>query len=241
MKALAVVPARYGSVRFPGKPLARIAGRPLIHWVYDAASECSLFDRVIVATDTQDIAETVRAFGGEVELTSPGHRTGTDRVAEVAARHPDADVVANVQGDQPFVSRDQLGALIAPFLDGRSPEMATVACPLRGDPADPNVVKVVCDDEARALYFSRAAIPYSFEDDDEYLHHIGLYAFRPDFLQIYARLPETGLERRERLEQLRALASGYPIIVSRVEAPVLEVNTPEDLERAEASLRTRAQ
>ena len=160
-------------------------------------------------------------------------------MAEVAARTPGADVVVNVQGDQPFVSGAQLEALVSPYLDGRFPEMATIACPLRGDPADPNVVKVVCDVQGRALYFSRAPIPYSPEGDGEYLHHIGLYAFLPRFLQVYAGLPETRLERAEQLEQLRALENGHSIIVTRVDEPVLEVNTPEDLERAASALGTR--
>ena len=192
-----------------------------------------------MATEDDEIARAVRAFGGEVELTSPRHPTGTDRVAEVAARTPGVDVVANVQGDQPFVSGEQLEALVSPYLDGRSPEMATIACPLRGDPADPNVVKVVCDGQGRALYFSRAPIPYSPRGDGEYLHHIGLYAFLPEFLQAYAGFQETPLERTEQLEQLRALENGHSIIVTRVEEPVLEVSTPDDLERAASVLGTR--
>jgi 3-deoxy-manno-octulosonate cytidylyltransferase (CMP-KDO synthetase) len=236
---VAVIPARYASTRFPGKPLARIAGRPLVEWVYRAAAACEHFDEVVVATEDDSIARCVREFGGMVELTSDRHVTGTDRVAEVAARRPDARVVANVQGDQPLVSQAQLTALLTPYLDGRDPEVTTVACPLRGDPNDPNVVKVVCDDNGRALYFSRSPVPHADEPDEEFLHHLGLYAFRADFLQTYAGLSETALERRERLEQLRALAHGYRLTVTLTDDWSPEVNTPEDVEHVEQLLAAR--
>jgi 3-deoxy-manno-octulosonate cytidylyltransferase (CMP-KDO synthetase) len=237
VNALAVIPARYNSQRFPGKPLARLGGRTIVEWVWTAASACPQFARVLVATDDNRIAQCVRSFAGEVEMTSSDHATGTDRVAEVAKRYPEMDVVANVQGDQPFVSAGQFADLLRPYLEGRSPEMTTLACPLHGPGVDdPNVVKVVCDVEGRALYFSRAPIPYSFTDRVGFLHHLGLYAFRADFLQEYAQLLPTKLEARERLEQLRALAHGHPITVCRTKEAVLEVNTPEDLERAEALL-----
>jgi 3-deoxy-manno-octulosonate cytidylyltransferase (CMP-KDO synthetase) len=232
LTVLGVIPARYASVRFPGKPLAKIKGRPMVQWVYEAATTSGVFDRVVVATENEDIADCVRGFGGDVEMTSSSHQTGTDRVAEVAARDS-AEVVANVQGDQPFVTAAQLRALLEPYESGSGPEMSTVACPLRGDPADPNIVKVVCDMNGRALYFSRSPIPHSEDPRAAYLHHLGLYAFRRDFLDVYATLPETDLERRERLEQLRVLAHGHTIVVTRVDEPVQEVNTPDDLERIE--------
>lgn len=233
MRALAVIPARYASERLPGKPLAILRDRTLVEWVYESTRSCSHFDRVVVATDDRAVAETVRGFGGEVELTSSDHRTGTDRVAEVALRHTEFDVVANVQGDQPFVSAALLTDLLRPYLEGRTPDMATLACPLQGDPTDPNVVKVVRDARERALYFSRAPIPWA-PGEGEYLHHLGLYAFRREFLRTYAALAPTELEEREGLEQLRALVHGYEIAVSLTREPVLEVNTPGDLERARA-------
>ena len=236
MNILGVIPARYDSKRFPGKPLADLSGRTVIEWVYSAAASCPHFDRVLVATDDERIAECVRGFGGEVELTRADHATGTDRVAEVAARYPDADVVANVQGDQPFVSAEHLSDLLAPYLEGLSPAMTTLACHL--DPArapDSNVVKVVCDREGNALYFSRAQIPFATgSEQPDYLHHLGLYAFRADFLQTYAGFASTPLEEYEQLEQLRVIEHGYRIAVCKTDQAVLEVNTPEDLEHAVA-------
>jgi 3-deoxy-manno-octulosonate cytidylyltransferase (CMP-KDO synthetase) len=238
MNALAVIPARYDSRRFPGKPLARLGGRPIVEWVWSAVASCPHFARVVVATDDVRIAQCVSSFGGEVEMTSADHVTGTDRVAEVAERYREIDVVANVQGDQPFVSARQLSDLLTPYLNGHAPAMTTLACHLKGPRVDdPNVVKVVCDIEGRALYFSRAPIPYSFEAGADFLHHLGLYAFRADFLREYARLRRTELEARERLEQLRALAYGYRITVCQTNEGVLEVNTPADLRQAESLLR----
>jgi 3-deoxy-manno-octulosonate cytidylyltransferase (CMP-KDO synthetase) len=235
VRAHAVIPARYQSKRFPGKPLALLGGRPMVEWVYEAAASCPHFERILVATDSEAIADCVRGFGGEVELTRGDHSTGTDRVAEVAGRVPEAEVIANVQGDQPFVTATMLDQLLGPYLRGESPEMTTLACPLDPRAAqDPNLVKVVCDREGRALYFSRAPIPHSVDGAAPLLHHLGLYAFRADFLRTYSGLAETELERCERLEQLRVLEHGYRITVCRTEHAVLEVNTPEDLERAQA-------
>jgi len=237
MQILAVIPARYASQRFPGKPLARIGDRPMVQWVYEAAKRCPAFGMVVVATDNEAIADCVRSFGGAVEMTRSDHATGTDRVAEVAQRYAEMQVIANVQGDQPFVTPDMLTQLVAPYVAGTMPDMTTLACPL--DPqsgyGDPNVVKVVCDQHGRALYFSRAPIPYyRHTGPAPVFHHLGLYAFRQDFLGRYAQLPPTPLEHCEGLEQLRVLEHGYTIIVCQTPTAVLEINTPEELAQAQA-------
>jgi 3-deoxy-manno-octulosonate cytidylyltransferase (CMP-KDO synthetase) len=225
-------------VRFPGKPLADLAGRPIVEWVHSAAASCPHFARVLVATDDERIADCVNRFGGEVELTRADHATGSDRVAEVAARHPEMDVVVNVQGDQPFVTASQLSELVAPYLEGASPDMTTLACPLDlAGASNPNVVKVVCDRNDNALYFSRAQIPSGpGREQYDYLQHLGLYGFRADFLPVFAELAQTPLEQCEQLEQLRVLEHGYRIVVRTTSESVVEVNTPEDLEEAEALL-----
>jgi 3-deoxy-manno-octulosonate cytidylyltransferase (CMP-KDO synthetase) len=240
---LAVIPAREGATRFPGKPLADLAGRPIVQWVYEAAADCPSFDDVIVATETERIAEAVRTFGGKVEMTSPEHPSGTDRVAEVAGRHDEADVVVNVQGDQPFATPELLSALVGPYVAGESPPMTTLACPLTDEAGwnDPNTVKVVCNLNGDALYFSRSSIPHRDEGEPvDGLHHLGLYAFTRETVLRFPSLEQTELERRERLEQLRALEHGIPIRVCMTDRPVLEVNTPEDLKRAHELLRQRA-
>jgi 3-deoxy-manno-octulosonate cytidylyltransferase (CMP-KDO synthetase) len=234
-KIVAVVPARYAASRFPGKPLADLDGRPIVQWVYEAAAACPDFDEVVVATDSDEIAARVRAFGGAVELTRSDHETGSDRVAEVAERREDADVLVNVQGDQPFATPEMLSALIEPYVSGESPPMTTLACPLTDEESwdDPNVVKVVCDRNDYALYFSRSPIPHRGEDEPvDGRHHLGLYAFTRETVLRFPSLEQTPLERRERLEQLRALEHGIPIRVCATDRAVLEVNTPEDLERA---------
>jgi 3-deoxy-manno-octulosonate cytidylyltransferase (CMP-KDO synthetase) len=235
MKILAVIPARYNSQRFPGKVLVKIGDRPMVQCVYEAAKSCRDFSKVVVATDSQLVADCVRQFGGEVEMTRSDHTTGTDRVAEVAERYPEMTAVANVQGDQPFVTPQMLSQLIAPYLQGESPDMTTLACPLnlKTGHQDPNTVKVLCDRHDRALYFSRAAIPY-FRNSGAVpvFHHLGLYAFRQDFLAKYARLTPTPLEECEALEQLRVLEHGFEIRVCQTETASLEINTPEDLIKA---------
>lgn len=231
MKTLAVIPARYASQRFPGKPLVMINDRPMVRWVYEAARSCPAFAEVVVATDSDQVAECVRSFGGRVEMTSSTHETGTDRVAEVADRFPDMDVVVNVQGDQPFVTAAMLNALVGPYLNGARPEMTTLACPLPVEAhADANAVKVIVDQHGKALYFSRAPIPYYRNPGTAPVyHHLGLYAFRRDFLEVYADLPPTPLEQIEGLEQLRVLEHGYTILVGHTPMSVPEINTPEDL------------
>ena len=248
MHVLGVIPARMGAVRFPGKPLADLAGRPLVRWVHEAANASPTLDRVVVATPDAEIVTAVRAFGGEAVLTSPHHPTGTDRVAEVAAA-TDADVVVNVQGDQPFVTAAMLEQLVAPFSEGlRGAEvvMTTLGAPLAStdDAVDPNVVKVVCDSRGDALYFSRSQIPFVRQPWPEgapvpVLHHLGLYAFARPFLDVYRSLTPTPLERCEGLEQLRALEHGYCIRVAMTEAPAIEVNTPEDMDAALAFVAAR--
>jgi 3-deoxy-manno-octulosonate cytidylyltransferase (CMP-KDO synthetase) len=232
---LAVVPARHAAVRFPGKPLADLAGRPVVQWVYEAASRCAAFDEVVVATDSEEIASHVRGFGGSVELTRGDHATGTDRVAEVASRRPSADVVVNVQGDQPFATPEMLTALVEPYLAGERPEMTTLAAPLADGvaAADPNTVKVVTDLRGDALYFSRSAIPYARHGGSApMLHHLGLYAFTRETVLRFPTSAATPLEQLEGLEQLRALEHGVRIRVCHTDRMVLEINTPEDLERA---------
>ena len=235
MKILAVIPARYNSQRFPGKVLAKINHRPMIQWVYEAAKNCSDFSKVVVATDNETVAECVRKFGGKVEMTSSYHATGTERVAEVAERYPEMTAVANVHGNQPFVTPEVLSQLVSPYLRGESPEMTTVACPLDMDTGykDPNTVKVLCDRHNRAIYFSRASIPYFRNTVDvPVFHHLGLYAFRRDFLAKYAQLKPTPIELCEGLEQLRAIEHGFAIQVCPIAKALLEINTFDELLKA---------
>ena len=213
-----------------------------MQWVYEAAARCNSLTSVIVATDNREIAARVRDFGGVVELTRSDHLSGTDRVAEVAHRHPEFDVVVNVQGDQPFVSPEMLDALVAPYYAGERPDMTTLACPLVVSEwwSNPNVVKVVRALDGTALYFSRSPIPYdSFRSDSHVrpLHHLGLYAFTRETLVALATLPATPLEHQERLEQLRALEHGVRIRVCETDRPLIEMNTPDDLELARSLVR----
>ena len=236
MKILAVIPARYDSQRLAGKVLALIGNKPMVQLVYEAAINSKVFTKVVVATDSQLVADRVIGFGGEVEMTSSNHSTGTDRVAEVATRYPEFSVVVNVQGDQPFVTSQMLKEVVTPYLEGESPEMTTLACPLNQETGyrDPNVVKVLCGQKHQALYFSRSPIPfYRNPVEVPVFHHLGLYAFRQDFLETYTQLPSTPVEQCEGLEQLRVLEHGYTIRVCQTAKAVVEVNTAEDLVKAQ--------
>ncbi len=239
MKILCVIPSRIGSTRLTRKPLLPIQGKPMIQLVYEKASQCKILEKVIVATDSKEIAEVVKNCGGHVEFTSANCKTGTDRVAEVAKKHADADIVINLQGDEPFIKPKMLEQLVAPYLAGERPEMTTLAYKLdmQKEFTDPGIVKVITDINHNALYFSRSPIPYFRNNSQENLpvvhHHMGLYAFRRDFLLHYTTLPQTPLEITEALEQLRALEHGYRIRVCFTEEKTLEINTAEDLDKAQ--------
>jgi 3-deoxy-D-manno-octulosonate cytidylyltransferase len=235
---IAVIPARYGSTRLPAKALAEIEKVPMIVRVWRQASQARAIDRAIVATDDERIADVVHRAGGEAMMTSPAHQSGTDRIAEIAGKVP-AEVYVNVQGDLPFINPADLDALAAPMRSEPSIMMATLATPIVDDEEwnNPNIVKVVHGVNGDALYFSRASIPYPRDTGGVpgvALRHIGVYAYRRDFLLRFASLPQGVLERIEKLEQLRALENGYAIRVVPSVAPSLEIDTAEDLARARA-------
>lgn len=256
MSVVAVIPARYGSTRLPGKPLAIIGGKPMIQHVYENASKAKLLDQIIVATDDRRIEEAVKRFGGNVVRTSKDHASGTDRLAEVARKLKAADWLVNIQGDLPFIRAQTIARAIQPLMDDRKIPMGTVCTAIyeMKDWQNPNVVKVLKDRAGFALYFSRAPIPFfrnneidvagktSTSSSNQRLwgyRHLGLYVYRRDFLLKFAGLRPTPLERIESLEQLRALQNGYPIYVAEVDEHPIEVDTPDDLKNAERYLKTR--
>ena len=235
MKFIAIIPARYGSTRFPGKPLAMLGGRPVIQRVYEQVA--GVLDDAVVATDDERIYDTVLAFGGRAEMTSPDHKSGTDRCWEAYLKQGKTyDVVVNVQGDEPFVRASQLEAVKRCF-DDPATDIGLEAL------ENPNSPKVVLDAQSRALYFSRSVIPYlRGVERSEWLarhtfyKHIGLYAFRTEVLRAVTALPQSALEKAESLEQLRWLENGYKIGVGVTDAETIGIDTPEDLEKAEAFL-----
>lgn len=249
MKIAAVIPARLGARRFPRKVLARQTGKYLLQHVYERVKDCETVDRVLVATDSAEVAEACQSFGAEAVMTSDQHVSGTDRVAEVAARL-DHDLVINVQGDEPLIEHDDL-AMLAQLFQGRDGEgvvMSTLAAE-RTDLAgfvDPNIVKVVIAENGNALYFSRSPLPYGEpaggEDAPvEWLQHIGIYAYRREFLLRLAQLPPTRLEKRERLEQLRVLDHGYKLRVGLTHHEHLGVDTPQEYKQFVERYRLRGQ
>lgn len=235
MSVIAIIPARFDSTRLPGKALAEIGGVPMIVRVWQQTRRARSLARVIVATDDQRIARAIREAGGEAEMTASTHQSGTDRIAEVAERIS-AEIYLNVQGDQPFIEAADLDALAAPMIADASLAMATLATPIVDDEEwyNPNKVKVVCDSGGDALYFSRSPIPHARDGGRPAAarRHIGVYGYRRDFLLAFAALEPGVLEQIEKLEQLRALERGYRIRVVASVAPSLEVDTPEDLARA---------
>lgn len=244
VRAIAVIPARFASTRVPGKPLADLAGSPMIEHVYRRAALAGRLDRVIVATDDTRIRDAVSGLA-EVRMTSPDHESGSDRVAEVV-RDVECDIVVNIQGDLPMLDPGYVDALIDMLVQNSSIEIATAAVPVRSQEEfdDPSVVKVVCDENGRALYFSRAPIPYDRDRPGDFagaMHHVGLYAYRRETVLRFTKLAPSRLEKLERLEQLRALENGIGIGVVRFDddAPV-EVDTDEDLARARAAIAAGA-
>jgi 3-deoxy-manno-octulosonate cytidylyltransferase (CMP-KDO synthetase) len=236
--ATGIIPARYGARRFPGKPLAKICGKPMIQRVYEQALGAELLRNVIVATDDQRIFETCRAFGAEVQLTSPSHRSGTDRVAEVS-ESLDTPVIINIQGDEPLLQGRMIDELVKALQDDSIP-MATLAGRVSDLDLihDKDVVKVVVDKNGYALYFSRSPVPS--QPSDHFWQHIGIYGYQRHFLLEFRQMPVSKLESCERLEQLRALENGFKIKVIHTDFPTLSVDTPQDIIKVEKFLETQA-
>lgn len=241
---VAIIPARYDSNRFPGKPLAEICGKPMIQHVVERAKNVDLLSRVVVATDDQRIADCVSSFGGEYVMTRQDHVSGTDRLAEAAelVGISEHDVVVNIQGDQPLFPAEVIEQVARPILDDPALPMSTLIYKIVRDEEinDPNHVKTVFDRDNHALYFSRAPIPFQRHPEDDisptYYRHLGLYAYKKGFLLTFVSLPEGEWERFEKLEQLRALEYGYKIKVILTNHDSIEVDTPEELKRVEEYL-----
>ena len=243
-KVLAVVPARYASRRFPGKIVANLAGKPLVMHAYERAREASLVTEALIATDHDEVVQILRPFNAKVVMTRSDHACGTDRIAEVAG-NSDADIIVNVQGDEALVDPATIDNTIRALLDNPEVPMATARHRIT-DPErirDPNVVKVVCDRRNYALYFSRSPIPFIRDWSDRaanlqcYWQHVGLYVFRRDFLLKFSKMPQSPLERIEKLEQLRVIEAGIPIVVVDTKYESIGVDTPEDLRRVAEFLK----
>lgn len=240
MHIACIIPARYGSTRLPGKPLAMIGDKPMIQRVYEQVSKATEIEKVIVATDDQRVYDAVVAFGGQAMMTRPDHLTGTDRLAEVAATHTEIDVIINVQGDEPLIDANVIDALAREFKEDSSLQMGTVGCPLLEEEYnEPSAVKVIVNRLGNAMYFSRSLIPYprnAFVQPP--LKHVGMYGYQRQFLLDYAKMDPTPAELTESLEQLRALENGYTIRVITTDQRFVGVDTPEDLDRVNEIFRT---
>jgi 3-deoxy-manno-octulosonate cytidylyltransferase (CMP-KDO synthetase) len=257
MKVLVIIPARYASERLPAKVLAPLLGKPLLQWTWEQAQRASRVDEVLIATDDERVLEAVKKFGGKGIMTAADHASGTDRVAEVAAKGS-AQLIVNLQGDEPLMHPETIDRAIMPFLNDDNLAMGSAKVEIQDLDSyfNPNVVKVVCDDQDFACYFSRAPIPH-YRGREKLLEkwrmtgvrppamqpapfkHLGLYVYRTDFLQAFARLPRPAMEDAEKLEQLRALAWGFKIKVVTTPHDSIGVDTAEDLRQAEAILGAR--
>ncbi len=240
-RVVIVIPARYGSTRLPGKPLVDLAGKPMIQRVFEQAKKAKTAGRVIVATDDERIIRVVEGFGGEARMTRADHRTGTERIAEVAA-HTEGEIFVNVQGDEPLLDPVAVDTAVNALREEPAAAIATVAVLIRtpGDIMDPNVVKTVLDFEDNALYFSRAPIPWVRDSAAKiharHLKHLGLYVFQREALLEYPTLPQGELERIEQLEQLRWMENGWKIRVAEVKHDAVSVDVPEDVAKVESLL-----
>lgn len=237
MKVIGIIPARYASTRFPGKPLVQIGGKSMIQCVYEQALQSKLLNEVVIATDDERIVQHVVAFGGQVCMTSPYHLSGTDRCAEVVAQY-DCDVVINIQGDEPFIHPEQIDLVIAPFVKNEHIQITTLAKKIEQpeDLFNSNVVKVVFNKKQKAMYFSRSTIPFvrgiesaQWLQQGDFYKHIGLYGFRKNTLLEVAKMEKSRLEGLESLEQLRWLEADYSIFVNITKLETVGIDTPEDL------------
>jgi len=247
LKIIGVIPARYSSTRFPGKVLTPICGKPMVQWVHERALKATKLSDLFIATDDEHVKAKVLEFGGKVIMTSSKHASGTDRVAEAVAEI-DANVVVNIQGDEPLITPEAIDEVVEPFFNDEQVQMTTL-CRLADnidEIFDPNTVRVVFDQNYNALYFSRSSIPFNREmdkdswlDDANYYQHIGVYAYKKSFLQKLAKLSQTPLEKIEKLEQLRVLESGYKIRVVETQYSPICVDVPEDVEKVEKLMKTK--
>ena len=238
-KTAIIIPARYGSSRLEGKPLIVVCGKPIIQWVYEKASAVKQADEVIVATDHEEIYNCVKNFGGTVEMTRADHKCGSDRIAEVASRHPEMEYIVNLQGDEPMITPESIDSVITALKTGENADIATLLRIIedKDEVENPNLVKCVIDNNNFALYFSRSKIPYERNFDEAVFYgHIGLYGYKREALFKMTSAPQTMLEKTESLEQLRALQSGMRIITSVVNFKPIGIDTKEDVEEFKKAL-----
>lgn len=236
MSIAVIIPARYASIRLPGKPLIEIQDKPIIQWVYERVAQSKLVNSVIVATDDERIYKAVKAFGGDVVMTSPTHHSGSDRIAEIVGNNPEIKVAVNVQGDEPMINPDSIDIAINCLLSDSSADMATLIREItdKEEINNPNIVKAVVDTTGKALYFSRSPIPYErTKGYAKYYGHIGLYVYRREALLKLTKLEQTDLEKAECLEQLRALQNGFTIKTVAVDYKPIGIDTAEDLKEFE--------
>ena len=242
LKTAALIPARFASSRFPGKALAEIMGKAMIVRVYQAVEKCKMIDQVYVATDDLRIKNKVEAEGGRVIMTSAQHQSGTDRIAEAAAEI-EADLIVNIQGDEPLIKAESIARALEPFREESELKMSTLKRKITAAEAEnPDLVKVITDKNDYAIYFSRSPIPFyrdAAPDEQSYYQHIGLYVYRRNFLLKYAAMERTPLERAESLEQLRALENGFKIKVLETDARLIGVDRREDIELVEKEIKAR--
>jgi 3-deoxy-manno-octulosonate cytidylyltransferase (CMP-KDO synthetase) len=242
MKAIGVIPARFASTRFPGKVLALIQGKPMIEHVWMRAKGCRELSDVLIACDDEKVLKTAQAFGAKAVMTSPDHPSGSDRIAEAVGKL-DFDIVVNIQGDEPFIESSVIDGLVIALRNDPKASMATVIKEIKdeADIKNPNVVKAVIDVNHYALYFSRSPIPYdrnaTHQPETKYFKHLGLYAYRKDFLMSYKDWPKSSLEMTEQLEQLRVLEAGHKIKTIETDVETIAVDTPEDLAKIERFVR----
>ena len=234
MSIAIIIPARYASTRLPGKPLIEVNGKSIIQWVYEKALQSKLANKVIVATDDERIFKAVKAFGGEVMMTSTDHNSGSDRIFEVLSANPEIEIAVNVQGDEPLITPESIDGAINALLSDETADISTLIREIEDEDeiSNPNVVKVVFDNNQNALYFSRSPIPYHRnKNESKTFAHIGLYAYRKEALTKMTSLPQSSLELSESLEQLRALQNGMKIKVQIVDYNPIGIDTPEDVEK----------
>jgi 3-deoxy-manno-octulosonate cytidylyltransferase (CMP-KDO synthetase) len=238
-KTAIIIPARYGSSRLEGKPLLKVFGKTIIHWVYEKASQAKLADMIIVATDDERILNEVKSFGGVAEMTSIEHKCGSDRIMEVVSRHPEISYICNLQGDEPLIKPESIDAVIRNVKEDEKADISTLIRVLDSEEEinNPNLVKCVVDKNNFALYFSRSKIPYERNSGiATFYGHLGIYGYKRKALETMTKLPQTPLEKTESLEQLRALENGMKIKTSVVDFVPVGIDTKEDLEKFEKIL-----